>query len=165
MKTLVAAVSILAAFIALVAIVFLVIGRERSWVLIAGQPDRGRLDFNTLKRSPTANDALACTTGLHDGCDFELASYDTTPADLAGRIARQVEKTDPLARRVDDGSSPEHLRFVTHSPNMRFPDLVNIEIVEMDGGGLGIMAYARAQLGRIDFGANRARLKRYFDGL
>lgn len=165
MKILFAAVAIIVALIVVVAILFLIIGRERSWELIAGSPDRGRLEFSTLERSPTANDALACTPGLRDDCDFDIPAFEGTPADLAARIVGHVPTADPLARRVDDGSAPEHLRYVTFSPNMRFPDLVNIEIVPMEDGQVGVLAYARAQLGEADFDANKTRLKRYFDGL
>ena len=159
------AIAVFVGLIVVAAVLFLLIGREQSWAMVAGSPDRGRLEFSSLARSPTANDALACTPGLQNNCDFELAAYDATPQELAERIARQVELVDPLALRVDDGSVTEHLRYVTYSPNMRFPDLVNIEIEQMDDGRMGVRAYARAQLGRLDFDANKARLKSYFDGL
>ena len=164
-KILLTGLAIILALIAIIGILFFAIGRERSWELIAGSPDRGRIEFTGLTRSPTANDALACTPGLRDDCDFALPAFELPTPELAGRIMRNVQTADPLARRVDDGSAPDHLRFVTYSPNMRFPDLVNIEIVQMDDGRAGILAYARAQLGDIDFNANRARLERYFEGL
>ncbi|MEM6464123.1 MAG: DUF1499 domain-containing protein [Pseudomonadota bacterium] len=157
--------ALVAAVIVVAAVVFLAVGRERSWQMIAGSADRGRFDLAEVKRSPTANDALACTPGLRDDCDFELPRFDAAPSDLADRIALQIETVDPLARRVDDRSDIGHLRYVTYSPNMRFPDLVNIEIVPVDEDRVGVVAYAHAQLGRLDFGANRARLERYFDGL
>jgi hypothetical protein len=155
-------VAVIVALPVLAGILFLGIGRERSWELIAGSADRGRLDLVKIERSPTANDALACTASLRDDCDFALPAFDQTPAQLSQRIAAQIEKSDSLARRVDDGSAPEHLRYVTHSPNMRFPDLVNIEIVPLPDGRYGVLAYARAQLGKLDFGANQNRLERYF---
>lgn len=164
-KILLSAVAIIAALIVALAVTFVAVGRERSWLLIAGPADRGRLEFASLKRSPTANDALACTQGLRDDCDIVVAAFDNTPPQLAERIARHIEMADPLARRIDDQTAPNHLRYVTYSPVMRFPDLVNIEIVQMQDGRTGILAYARAQLGEIDFDANRERLKRYFDGL
>ncbi|MCY6379575.1 DUF1499 domain-containing protein [Hoeflea prorocentri] len=144
-----------------IAIFFILYGRERSWLMIAGNPDRGRVDLSTVKRSPTANDALACTADLRDDCDFTLPAFSEKPEQLAARIADQVAAADPLARRVDDETDPGHLRFVTYSPRMRFPDLVSFQLVEMPDGQTGVMAYARAQLGQKDFGANRARLEAY----
>ncbi|MEX3012010.1 DUF1499 domain-containing protein [Hoeflea sp. TYP-13] len=165
MKIALVLVAIVAAIIVVLALAFFAYGRERSWALIAGSPDRGRLTLATQKRSPTANDAVACTQGLREDCEIPLPAFDETPANLNERLAGQIEARDPLARRVDDGKAPDHLRYITYSPTMRFPDLINIEFVEMDDGRTGIIAYARAQLGKLDFGANRARLERYFEGL
>ena len=162
MKIALMVVTVIVALPVLAGILFIGIGRERTWELIAGSADRGRLDLRNLERSPTANDALACTAGLRDDCDFVLPAFTRQPAQLSQQIAARIEKSDALARRVDDGSAPEHLRYVAYSPTMRFPDLVNIEIVPLPGGGYGVLAYARAQLGKKDFGANRARLERYF---
>lgn len=162
MKILLIAVAILLALIVVAGLAFVVTGRERSWERIAGSPDRGRLDFSNLKRSPTTNDALACTDELHDACDFALPSYAGPTQKLAESLAAHIEAVDPLARRVDDGAAPEHLRYVTYSPTMRFPDLINIEIVPLQDGRQGILAYARAQLGRDDLGANRRRLEGIF---
>jgi len=161
-KILLIAVAILLAVIVVAGLVFVVTGREKSWERIAGSPDRGRLDFTKLKRSRTDNDAFACTDGLRDDCDFALPSYAEQPQQLSERLAAHIEAVDPLARRVDDGTAPEHLRYITHSPNMRFPDLVNIEIVPLENGRRGVLAYARAQLGKRDFGANRQRLESIF---
>ncbi|MEM9106127.1 MAG: DUF1499 domain-containing protein [Pseudomonadota bacterium] len=164
MKTLLFIAATIVALIIVVGIIFTITGRERNWERIAGSPDRGRLDFSNLTRSPTGNDALACTTGLGEGCDMTLPSFPAPLEQLAQKLANRIESVDPLARRVDDGTAPEHLRYVTYSPNMRFPDLINIEIVEMPEGNLGIQAYVRAQLGSDDFGANRKRLTTIFEG-
>ena len=145
-----------------VAILFFVYGRERSWLLVAGSPDPGRMDISTVKRSPTANDALACTRNLRDDCDFDMPAFSEKPEQLSAMLADRVAAADALAHRVDDRTDPTHLRFVTYSPLMRFPDLVSFQLVEMPDGQTGVMAYARAQLGRSDFGANRARLESYF---
>ncbi|WP_169054320.1 DUF1499 domain-containing protein [Nitratireductor sp. XY-223] len=161
MKYLFVALAIVAAIILCAALVFLVYGRERSWLLVAGSPDRGRLDLVEIRRSPTANDALACTGGLRGNCDLELPALDAPPQAIADKLAGRIEAVDPLARRVDNGDDPTHLRYVTYSPTMRFPDLISIELVSMDDGRTGVIAYARAQLGRLDFGANLERLKLY----
>ena len=147
------------------AIAFVGYGRERSWEQLAGSPDRGRLDLMTEPRSSTPNDAVAASAGLRPDADIVLPSYDVEAPVLLRRIAATIERIDPLAHRVDDGAEASHLRFVTYSPGMRFPDLVSIEAVTMDDGRTGLILYARAQLGRSDFGANRRRLQSYLEGL
>ncbi len=163
MKILLIAAAIVVALIVVVGIVFTVTGRERNWERIAGSPDRGRLDFSSLTRSPTGNDSLACSAGLRDDCDIVLPSFPEPPEQLSQSLVERIQAVDPLARRVDDGSAPDHLRYVTYSPNMRFPDLINIEFVAMPDGSTGVQAYARAQLGSDDFGANRNRLTGIFE--
>lgn len=155
-KTVLLSVAILCG--ALVA-AFVLVGRERSWELMAGSPDRGQRDFDTSKRSPTPNDALACSPGLCQDADFEVAPFDDAPPIVIERLSQRLLDTDPLARRVDDRSNPVKARFVTYSPLMRFPDLIHLEARPMPDGRTGIMAYARAQLGKSDMGKNRARLE------
>lgn len=141
---------------------FILTGRERSWELVAGSPDRGPRDFSTAQRSPTNNDALACSTGLCTEPDFEITPFDDAPAIAIERLSQRLLASDPLARRVDDRKDTNKARFVTYSPLMRFPDVIHLEARAMPHGRTGIMAYARAQLGKSDLGKNRDRLKALF---
>jgi uncharacterized protein (DUF1499 family) len=150
------------AFLALIAIAilaFVLIGRERSWEMIAGSPDRGHYDFAVGARSPSGNDALACSPGLCESADFDIAPFEDAPEIAIERLAQRLLASDPLAHRVDDGTDAAKARFVTYSPVMRFPDVIHLQAIRMSDGRTGVMAYARAQLGRKDFGKNRARLE------
>lgn len=138
---------------------FVFIGRERSWELIAGSPDRGPHDFSANRRSATPNDALACSPGLCTEPDFEITPFDDAPAIAIERLSQRLMASDPLARRIDDRKDPAKARFVTYSPLMRFPDMIHLEARAMPNGRTGIMAYVRAQLGKSDLGKNRARLE------
>jgi len=138
---------------------FLLIGRERSWELIAGSPGTSQYDFSIAQRSATSNDALACSPGLCAEPDFEIGTFDDAPAIAIERLSQRLLASDPLARRVDDRKDPAKARFVTHSPLMRFPDVMHLEARAMPEGRTGIMAYARAQMGKSDMGKNRDRLK------
>lgn len=142
---------------------FILIGRERSWELLAGLPDRGPHDFAANRRSPTPNDALACSPGLCADPDFEIAPVDDAPAIAIERLSLRLVATDPLARRVDDRKDPTKARFVTYSPLMRFPDVIHLEARPLPDGRTGLMAYARAQLGSGDRGKNRERLEALFN--
>ena len=142
-------------------VVFFLYGREKSWERLAGSPDSGQVDLLTVRRSLSSNDAMAGTEGLRADVDIVLPAYDENARVLLDRLATTIETVDPLARRVDDGSDPRHLRYVTYSPLMRFPDLVTAQVVALDDGKTGLLIYARAQLGRTDFGANLGRVKSY----
>ncbi|MDP3525315.1 MAG: DUF1499 domain-containing protein, partial [Hoeflea sp.] len=129
---------------------------------IAGSPDRGQHDFSAGARSPSPNDALACSPGLCENPDFELAPVDDAPPAAIERLAQRLLAGDSLARRVDDRTDPARARFVTHSPLMRFPDVIHLEARALPDGRTGLMAYAAAQLGSSDMGKNRARLEALF---
>lgn len=159
-KILLGAITLVAATL----VVILLIGRERGWEMIAGSPDTGLRNFSTESRSPTANDALACSPGLCSEPDFEIAPLDETPAAAIERLAAQLLASDPLARRVDGNADPAKARFVTYSPQIRFPDMIHLEARTMQDGRTGVLAYARAQLGQADFGKNRTRLETLFEG-
>lgn len=141
---------------------FVLYGRERSWELVAGSPDLGQHDFSNSSRSPTDNDALACSSGLCAGPDFEIPPFDDAPAIAIERLSQRLMMTDSLARRVDDRKDARRARFVTYSPLMRFPDVIHLEARPLPDGRTGIMAYARAQLGTSDMGKNRERLRMLF---
>lgn len=160
MKLIATIATALALALALAALAFVIYGRERSWALLAGPHDTGRYDFAAAPRSPTGNDALACSPGLCARADFELPVYENAPEAMVDRLAEQLLAIDPLARRLDDGSAPAYARFVTFSPLMRFPDIIDIKAASTADGRTGLMICARARLGRSDFGKNRERIER-----
>ena len=159
MRLLLRIVKIAVAVVALAFVLFVAFGRENTWEVLAGPPDMGRYDFAAASRHETSNDALACSPGLCDGkADFELPVHAATPGEVMRAVDDAVLSSGALARRVDDRSDPAYARYVTHSPWMRFPDTTDIEAVELELGRTGLRAYARAQIGRRDFGANATRL-------
>lgn len=138
---------------------FFLYGPERLWANVAGPADQGPVDFARLSRSPTPNDALACSPG---GCpsgdvDLALPVYPSAPADLMGLLDRTIGG-DASVERVDDGSQATRRRYVVRTPLMRFPDTVNAEATSI-AGGTALRLYSRSLLGRGDFGANLARLR------
>lgn len=159
MKT---AMTILYVLIAIVVVVGLIFAFDRDgfWERIAGPADLGRYDFDHAPRSRTPNDALACTPGLCGSePDIVLGESEDPPAAIVAAVIRRVTEGPRPALRVDDRTDPAYARFVVRSPLMRFPDTVEVEALELSNGRTGIRAYARAQLGKSDFGANRAYLK------
>ena len=138
----------------------LIYGPERAWERV-GPADLGPVDFATLERSPSPNDALAATQGtLPDDVepDFELPIYSAPPAAVLKAIEERIALLGDRAERV--AATATTLRFVTRSPTLRFPDTTVIEAVPVEGG-TGLRAYASATVGKSDFGTNRERLKRW----
>ncbi len=161
MRFLVLPLAVLAGTVVLMAVVFVAYGREKTWERLAGPADRGQVDLRTVIRRETPNDALAGTVGLRADAEIILPVYAQSAETLLQRFADNIAAVDPLARRIDDGSDGRHMRFVTYSPVLRFPDIVVVQAVDLEQGQTGLLVYAAAQLGRYDFGANRRRLERY----
>ena len=151
---------VLLAFAALV-----LYGRERAWERV-GPSDLGRVSFDALVRSPAPNDALLATPALGLNADAPLPLYRATPEAVMAAIDAVIAREG--AQVVEAG--PTLRRVVTRSPLMRFPDTTTIEAVPVEGGaanggGTALRAYARATVGRSDFGANARRLRDWLGAL
>lgn len=137
---------------------FLIYGPERTWALFA-PADLGPVEFDSLVRRETPNDALAASSGLAEDADVELPTYEADAASVMDAVDRRIAELGDEAELV--AQSPTMRRFVTRSPVMRFPDTTVIEAVPMPEGRTGLRAYARASIGQSDLGANEARLRRW----
>ncbi|MBO6637425.1 MAG: DUF1499 domain-containing protein [Roseitalea sp.] len=142
---------------------FLLVGREQSWRMIAGDPDLGPFDLTAPQRASRPNDALLCTPGLCSAVktDGDLPVYAMTPEALIAALTAAIEAQPERKERVDDGADPNALRYVTWTETMRFPDTNQFLAVDRGDGTSGLVAYARAQVGYSDQGNNRARLTRW----
>ena len=142
---------------------FFIYGRENTWQLIAGNPDQGPFELTALVRSDRPNDALLCSPGLCDdvAVDAALPVYAMEPEALMAALRTAIEIQPDRKRRVDDGTDPAALRYVTWTDTMRFPDTRQFLAVDLGDGQSGLIAYGRAQIGHSDRGYNLARLKRW----
>ena len=142
---------------------FVLYGRENTWQRLAGNPDQGPFDLTALVRSDRPHDALLCSPGLCEGVDADgaLPVYEMTPEALIAALRTAIEGQPDRKRRVDDGTDPAALRFVTWTDTMRFPDTNQFLAIDLGDGRTGLVAYARAQVGYSDAGNNLARLQRW----
>ncbi|MCA3560550.1 MAG: DUF1499 domain-containing protein [Aestuariivirga sp.] len=160
---------VLKAFAGLVAVIFiavpaafLILGPERLWEQF-GPADLGDVDFATLVRRDTPNDALACLP------EFCVAKADIPAPAIAkpfGDVFLAVQDAvvhEPGLEQVDADSGQGTLRFVERSPLMKFPDTINLKVVPAQNGGSAVLIYSRSQLGQSDMGVNLARVKRWAD--
>jgi uncharacterized protein (DUF1499 family) len=155
-----AIVRVTAAVAAALVLAFIVIGSDRIWALF-GPADLGNVDFATLVRRTTPNEALAC-----------LPEFCAAKADVAAPVFRQpfaevfLAVQDAMAREprleqvaADDAQGT--LRFVQRSRLLGFPDTIDVKVVETADGGSAMLIYSRSQLGRGDMGVNLARVERW----
>ena len=147
-------------------LLFFLWDRDAVWGRIAGPVRSASYDFAAAPRSATGQDALACTPGSCGGTpEIELRVFEDTPEELIARLDARFRQSAEFTRRLDDGSDPASARYLFHSPLIRFPDIIHVKATALPDGRTGLAAYARARLGKLDFGANRKRLERLLEGL
>lgn len=129
---------------------------EQLW----GNPDMGYIEIKTLSPAIKPNTALACPADYCKGrsIDISTGTYAITTEKLREEIIDFFSK-DKNADFVDDLEDRLSLRFVTHSPTMRFPDTIQVQLITIDKNTSTLAIFARAKIGREDFGANKARIK------
>jgi uncharacterized protein (DUF1499 family) len=133
--------------------------------LTGARLDIGPVDWATLARHKTPNDALVCPPGHCPNAapDFESAVYPVAPDELLARLKR-VALAEPDTRALPaDGAHAA--RFLQHTRLMRFPDTIDAQVLPLPEGQSTLALYSRSLVGRKDFGVNRARLRRWLAAL
>lgn len=125
--------------------------------------DIGPVDWATLTRRPSGNDALVCPAELCPGAKPDQASrtWAMPPADLLARFI-EVVLSEPGTRALpEEPNRPHTARFIQYTRLMRFPDTIDIEVFATPDNQSTVAIYSRSLLGRGDFGVNRARVARW----
>lgn len=135
----------------------------RIWDVF-GPADLGPVDFSSLVRRTSPNDALAAPAGLGS------AKVDVVPPVFAVDVARlkaavaEAVAAEPRTVRVDtDGSDATTERYVQRSALMGYPDTIVVRYIELPGNRSTLALYSRSKLGYSDLGANGARIVRWLD--
>lgn len=149
---------------AIAAIAAIGVGPGAIWTLF-GPPDLGPVEFRTLTRRTTPNDALAAAPDL---CP---ARSDVLPPEFVGDAAAlrtafgTMLASETSIERVDADDAALTDRYVQRSALMRYPDTVVAQFFDRPGGRSTLALYSRSQIGRSDFGVNRARIERWLGKL
>ena len=146
-------------FMAAFAAAFL-LGPERLWAQF-GPADLGEVDFATLERRASPNDALGC---LPEFCKAEAdipAPVIAKPLAEVFQAVQDAVAQEPRLEQVGADAATGSLRFVQRTPLMRFPDTINVKVVTVADGSTAVLIYSRSQIGKGDMGVNLARVKRW----
>jgi uncharacterized protein (DUF1499 family) len=143
---------------------FIVIGPERIWNLF-GPPDLGDISFETLQRRSTPNDALACPTELCSAkSDILPPLFSVSAGDLQLAFSKVIA-SEQRVTKVAAATQDKTERYIQRSRLMGFPDTIVVQFLERPEGRSTLALYSRSQLGRGDFGVNRARIERWLEKL
>jgi len=137
-------------------------GLERTWQGLFGSPDLGPVEFATIRRRSTPNDALICPRDicLQAQPDAEPPVFPVPAARLRSLVS-EVALAEPGTSLLDRG--PEQDRYLVRTRLMRFPDTVVIQVMERGEMRSTLALYSRSQVGSSDFGVNKRRLARWVE--
>jgi uncharacterized protein (DUF1499 family) len=145
-------------------ILFELVGPDHVWSLI-GPADLGPVDFKTLQRRTTPNDALACPAGVCQAkADITSPEFTGSAQDLRQAFAKAIAGEPRLVRVAGDDASLTY-RYVQRSWLMRYPDTIVVQFFDSADGHATIALYSRSQLGKGDLGVNLARIRRWLGAL
>ncbi len=144
-------------------ITIVMVGPQRFWSAIAGDPDLGRQTLATLERSGSLNDALlAPRNAVTADVDDQTPIFALAPEDLYARLIADVDALGTVEWTEQDQANL-YARGITRSPLMKFPDTNHIWVLPAGDAQSTLALYAAAQLGTSDLGKNRERLETWLD--
>jgi hypothetical protein len=136
-------------------------GLDRVWQSFFGSPDLGPVDFASLRRRSSPNDALICPRAFCPGSPDSEPPVFALPGARLRSLVSEAALMDPNTTLVQSDSKQD--RFLVRTRLMRYPDTVVVEVIEQ-GPNLSTLAlYSRSQIGRSDFGVNRRRIERWVE--
>ncbi len=117
-------------------------------------------------RSPLrGNAALACPAGYCAATEaIESPVFAVRWEQLLERWGDVIAK-EPRVVAVDSDLEQRRFSVIQHSALFRFPDIVTVEFVALEGGRSSLAVYSRARYGRGDLGVNRKRVLRWLSRL
>jgi len=139
---------------------FVLIGPERIWSML-GPADLGPVDFETLERRKSPNDALACPPRLCKAeSDLEAPIFAVDAKGLRAAMAKVIA-SEPRISAIDTANDALTDRYVQRSALFGFPDTIVVRYLDESGGKSTVAIYSRSQLGQGDMGVNKARIERW----
>lgn len=134
-------------------------GIAQVWERLVGPPDLGAVDFASIERSRTGNDALICPPGFCGAARTDgVPPVFNAPVARLRDAVRVIEVNDPDVFALARDEAKVQDRYLARTRLMRFPDTISVRFIDLGEGRSTLALYSRSQIGSRDFGVNRARL-------
>lgn len=117
------------------------------------------VDLATLERPSSPNTYLVCPAERTTAAvDREPPIYELAPGELEQIWLEALAEEPRLSRR---GAEPERRRylFVQRTRVLRFPDVIQLEVLDVPPDRATLCLYSRSIYGYGDLGTNRARVE------
>lgn len=129
--------------------------------LLVQSADTAPIDFATLVRHETPNDALACPVGFCAAKADIITDPVARSAEALAAKVLELPRREPRTVMVAQDDGRMHFVLVQRSLVFDFPDTVDIEIRALDPGHATLAIYSRSNYGKGDHGVNLARVQRW----
>ena len=139
---------------------FAVVGPARVWDWF-GAADLGPVDFATLQRRATGNDALACPDGLCGARADQVTALYPVPAVALRQAFSKAIAGEPRVTIVAADEAALTDRYIQRTALMGFPDTIVVQYFDRPGGQSTLALSSRSRFGKGDMGVNRARVARW----
>ena len=135
--------------------------------LTGSRLDIGPVDWKTLTRHTTPNDALVCPAAHCPNAkpDAEPKVHAITPADLLARLKAVALAEPDIVEQSCEPNCDRTARFIQYTRLMRYPDTIDVQVLPAGDNQSTLAIYSRSLVGQNDFGVNRARVERWLASL
>ena len=142
--------------IVVIAAIYIFVGFERVWSTIGGAPNSELIEIAKVKKTPKPNQYLICPDGYCEEIADQTAQVFNTSVEKLRDVLSELEDADSNLSKVNSDADDLRQKYIWRSPFWRFPNLISVELIQLDNERSTIAIYAQAQLGQSDLGANKA---------
>lgn len=127
---------------------------------IFGPGELPDIEFQTLQPDPGANGYLVCPLTICRNVEPDAVppEYDIPVEALRNRILSLID-IQPNIEIHSINMARQKFNFVAKAPDMRFPDLITIQLYARGEGRSTLAIYSRSPLGGGTAGRNRERIE------
>ena len=151
--------TVAAGIAAVIGLLVIVAGREKTLEIVFGPMNLAPVDFATLYLTSKPNQFLVCPP---DYCvaQANLVSpvYQLPVADLKQRWDAMLAKQPRIEAGEGDPAAMQY-EYIQRSELVRYPDSITVRFIALKDGQATLAIYSRSQYGHGDFGVNQARIR------
>lgn len=143
--------------ISIIAILFIV------WLVIPKQNPKLLLDFKSIQLPTTPNYFLSCPKDYCNvAAEMQSPSFNIPAAELAKHLQQVISKQPRVTLLA---SNPEELQYtyLQRSKLMRYPDFINIKIIDLGNSQSSIAIFSQSKYGYSDLGVNAERVRAWIN--
>lgn len=123
------------------------------------------VDFNQLKPSDKPNTYLICKEKLcQKTADEKSPTFHVGLAELLNKLDMLIRSEPKTKLLLSENHSKKRI-YVQYSKFWSFPDLIQVQLLDIGQNKSSIQLYSRSLLGYYDFQVNKERLNRWVAAL